>query len=1004
MITVAFFDKVLAHQGLRCIGYPVTVTDDDGKVRHPIKHHFFNTNEELAAAALRLDARDKSVYHACSTFISKDVKKPRSQDNAGWMRSFWADVDVGETKAYATKRAAIQALQVMLRTVGLPTPMLVGSGGGLHLYWPLDADVTRDQWGPVASLLKAVLAHVGFQADPTRTADAASILRPVGTHHRKGAPIPVALLRDAPETTLATFHGALQAYVDQHGLTPPKVSTRRGAVPEGPWSELASAPSYAASDFKKVAKGCQQVTAVVASKGDCSYETWRLTIGLLKVTVEDEAKARRLAEAITANRGATGHTNTDWQTRFDTWGSGPPTCEKFREANPAGCVGCPHSVTSPIRLGEATIDSVPVVVQNTTASAAAPIAAAVNIKFDTSTTKLSMPYGWLKGEIPHRSANGLLQTVWKRDSPEEAPTSENVPFCATVFYPVQRLEGSDDGAGMTLEMWVRVDDDGKPTETRRFTLSNAAISDTSQLLRELARHEIVPLSPHQGNTMKAYLNSWIDDLRQRAASVRQLNHFGWNGDDFLVGNTLLRPDGTAQTVTLRGIAEEASKGMAPRGSLDEWKRIIHTAYNHPGQEHYQFIVSLGFAAPLFSLFGEFGGATAFAHSTHTGRGKTTAQRAALSVWGSWEELMLSEGKATSNYLWRHIGTMHNLPLAYDELTNLSHQAASELVFSISAGAQRRRCRQDGSPQERGANWQTLMLASGNTSLMEKLALHRADASAEMARVFEFSVPEGSPLSVTDANNLFPLLIDNYGWAGLKFAAYIVQHKAAVKAALTNVRDKITADCNITQSERYWAAVMASSLTALHICRKLGLLEFPMAGLKQWLYQQVNDNRGQLAANVATENEVFGEMMRDLWSGMLVTDREGDLRKAHGDAMVLNGGPRGSLIGRYIVGSVDASGVVQTPSSIEVSVLAMKEWANKKGVSASEIHRNLVAAGFAAPKNAPVLLGRGTRGYSATPQVRCMTVYPDAWNANTSPLGNNLRVIVGGLLTQQPGTP
>jgi hypothetical protein len=69
----------------------------------------------------------------------------------------------------------------------LPKPLIVFSGGGLHVYWPLTEAITKEQWQPVAKQLKALThcAAIRLLADDARTSDISSILRPIGTHNYK---------------------------------------------------------------------------------------------------------------------------------------------------------------------------------------------------------------------------------------------------------------------------------------------------------------------------------------------------------------------------------------------------------------------------------------------------------------------------------------------------------------------------------------------------------------------------------------------------------------------------------------------------------------------------------------------------------------------------------------------------------------------------------------------------------------------------------------------------
>ena len=97
-------------------------------------------------------------------------------------------IDCGEGKDYATKQEAATALSKFLEDSGLGhigTPWIISSGGGLHVYFPFEEDVTVATWKPVAENLKRLAKKLGFNIDASVTGDAARILRVPDTHNYK---------------------------------------------------------------------------------------------------------------------------------------------------------------------------------------------------------------------------------------------------------------------------------------------------------------------------------------------------------------------------------------------------------------------------------------------------------------------------------------------------------------------------------------------------------------------------------------------------------------------------------------------------------------------------------------------------------------------------------------------------------------------------------------------------------------------------------------------------
>jgi hypothetical protein len=395
--------------------------------------------------------------------------------------------------------------------------------------------------------------------------------------------------------------------------------------------------------------------------------------------------------------------------------------------------------------------------------------------------------------------------------------------------------------------------------------------------------------------------------------------------------------------------------------------VIDRAYNHPGQEGLQYLVVTAFASVLFSLFKQYGGVTVYAHSECSGVGKTTAQRAGLSAFGDWQQLQMSDKQVTTNALWNTVGTYSNLPIMFDELTNQPNWLASELIYLMSAGQGKARAGRDGRLLPSSHKWSTIMMASGNTLLSEKVATHRANSEAELMRLFEFTLTRNSPLSVSQAGNLFPQLANNFGNAGVSFVRFVVQNRAKVEQTLYAVQQAFDKEAGITQEERYWSALHTCQIVALKICHRLDLLKFPIEPFKQWIITQLDANRQQKTEIAHNPLEIFGRMLADHWQGVLVTAGEGDIRR-NTFADVLQH-PKGTMHGRAIL-PLD-------PNERQVLMLntaTVREWCNKRNTSMKEMHSAIVGAGFCKPKKEKYLLGRGTGVYGAvSSQVYCWVI-------------------------------
>lgn len=331
--------------------------------------HKAYTDLETMAYALDGMAGSKqlSIYHACATYQKavieiedgeKTKRKYRIPENWDRAKAFWVDIDCGEAKhakgdGYLTKKDAVVAAYKFAATIGWPKPMIVDSGNGIHLYWPLTTPIGPDSWLKVANVLKATLAHEGVIADPTRTADFASILRPAGSTNRKyGGAKTVVVKATGTVSDPKELAAKLNDYAVANGVKLIKEAPKREYVANELNSDLTAhlhQYSEVPVDADLMADKCAQVAKMRYTKGDVPYDHWRFVIGLLTYC----ESGRTLAEEWSSEREATGHTNLDWDVRYDTWNSGPTICETFEGCNPSGCEGCPMKgkIKTPLVLG-----------------------------------------------------------------------------------------------------------------------------------------------------------------------------------------------------------------------------------------------------------------------------------------------------------------------------------------------------------------------------------------------------------------------------------------------------------------------------------------------------------------------------------------------------------------------------------------------------------------------------------------------------------------------------
>ena len=924
------------------------------------------------AFSRRVDAKGVDVYFGCATYGQANN---RTQDNVVFARSFWCDLDCGPGKGYATQAAAVKAVVAFCKAVGLPTPMIVSSGKGIHIYFCTPEDITPANWTQTAELLKRATKKFKLQVDYSRSTDRASVLRCIETRNHKDPsnPLPVKLLHKGQITTHPEFHLQLTKYVGEaddlgiEGAVDPRLA--------GDNADLASPRrEFKPSDANAIADRCAAIGAMRDTGGNIAEPHWYAAIGVL---------ARTKQGGIICHEWSKGHPNysrLETQTRIErSLGlSGPTTCDKMSDGF-ASCQSCKYrgNIKSPIELGEAAPAAVVTDQVTVQATATTPPPTSDIPDFPEH-------YGW--GLYPGTKGKEVLWVEhWEDIEDGEGGTTPGWVKSTLLPYklwPIARVETSAKVYSMNMYM------EKERGDVTEFALDSSVVAEGgSKLFSELGSREM-NLNQKDKIAIQQYLNAWVGHLRQTYAATPSITQYGWHNGGFIVGRDNLHGTGIGKAV-LREAAADYAEFFEPSGDLDTWVDAVDKAYNHPGLEALQFCVLGSFAAPLWSLLmGSAGGVIVYAHSKDTGLGKTTAQKVGLSAWGNPANLVRQEGGFTINALYGHIGVMQNLPVVIDEFTNSKTDFASQLVYSVSAGQGKARMSQDAKLQKT-ANWSTIVLASGNNLITEKLSVHRADASAEMSRVWEFTVACKSPLDKRLAKPLFRKFDENYGHAGRAYMEYVVANKDKIRKMLAAVQDRFDVDHDITQGERYWSALHACVLTSLAICRKLGLVQFDQAAMKSWIKKQLQTNRWQISSNVPTMLDQFANMLLDLGPGILTTIGDGQ-----------NNGP--IRVERPIVGPVTGRIILADPGNTAVREViyiasdAAKKWCVKHSVAYEDMRRELVANQIVKDKTVQVCLGKGTSGYAGN-RARSLEISPSAMRDvfGDTPLADKITALTSG---------
>jgi len=147
------------------------------------------TNAGAVEIVREIEARGATAYHAPALF---NGPTRRRTNNVSTTAVYWLDIDLFDplkTKKkpspYTTLQDARDALAGLVAAAGLPPPLEVASGGGLHVYWRLDAPLLPGPWKDGARALSRACSTLKLEEDRQCTTNNACLLRPPGTTNRK---------------------------------------------------------------------------------------------------------------------------------------------------------------------------------------------------------------------------------------------------------------------------------------------------------------------------------------------------------------------------------------------------------------------------------------------------------------------------------------------------------------------------------------------------------------------------------------------------------------------------------------------------------------------------------------------------------------------------------------------------------------------------------------------------------------------------------------------------
>ena len=830
-----------------------------------ISQEFYSTREEFNKQIDWLVNNEFDAYFGCAKYGDANHRK---HSNAEYFRALWMDIDCGPEKAapdangkikgYIDQSTGLQAVAAFCKKNALPRPIIVDSGYGLHFYWVLSETLRRNVWDSLSKSLRDLALKDGLIVD-TAVFEASRVLRVPGTYnYKKDEPASVQVISDRYEVKGYEEWKAL--------LNAPEPEEERDFIPRRLSPLMESMLENRAKRFSTImlksvkGEGCKQLLFCYENQADIEYNLWRSALSIATHCIDRDSAIHKMSQH------HPGYTEGETEKKAADIG-GPHFCTTFERENPGGCDGCPNKgkFKSPIMLG-------------------AEIARAEDFDDgdgDDGHATASVTYPALPDPYFRAKSGSIYINIGSEDPP--------VLVYEHNLYVVKRMH--DPFAGETALLHLHLPRDG--LKEFPVALSNLVVKDR---LREDLAKQGVAAGDAQVKNLLNYLITSVKNLQVTNKAEIMRTQFGWvdKNAKIIIGDREITKDGSFYSPPSTSTSDVIDM-MKPTGSLEKWKEVFNM-YSRPGLEPHAFAALTAFGSLLLKFTG-ISGAIINVIYPKSGSGKSTTLYMCNSVIGH-PKTLASMWKDTYNAKMHRLGVLNNLANTIDEITNTGPTEFSDLAYSISQGRGKNRMKAMSNEMRINfTSWQGITLTSANASFYEKLGLAKDSPDGESMRLFEYRIEPTNVIGTAEGKQMFDQqLFENYGHAGDIYAQWLVNNLEEAIATLRQVQAKIDADVQFTARERFWSALAACNITGGLIAKKLGLHDYDMKAIYNWLKMQLGSMREELSPPTTESTNILGDFINSHINNVVVVNGKADARTNLDAAPIME--PKGELHIRY----------------------------------------------------------------------------------------------------------
>jgi hypothetical protein len=871
-----FYEKALPTQGVYC---------SVGIKNKIVTQRFAKTLDELIILTEKFKAKNLNVYVAIATFT--EGMDSRKAEDAQFLRSLVLDLDVGKVKnSYETKPEALAALDAFIVKEGLPPPVRIDTGTGIHAHWLFDEEIPVAEWKIYAEKFKRKCINAGLIIDPVVSADAARVMRCPNTFNQRTTPPSPTGFMDTEFNQYSfdifkEYLGKVNEVVSGE-LTAAKDILK--AAPKGLDEDtlaLLKRDNFEES-FSDIAikslegSGCAQIKHILINAATLDEPTWYAGLSIARRCVDWEEAIQSMSEDYA------GYSREDTIKKAEQSikeATGPHRCEKFDDLNPNICTGCAYKgkISTPLQLGRKLKTEDPTTPQNPQNPS--------GVKQNTSSVPVVPKFPTFLQPFS-RGVNGGIYYTPPPKTVKGGATVQGDPILltATDLFPIKRLYSPHDGECLLMANITPKD------PYMEFLLPMKDTYSLENFKKIMASHRVFPPAEAMQLLMN-YIIKWGQYLLNTIPAEQMRMQMGWTEDKdcFVIGNTEIVADGSERHSPASPFVRGIAKLLKPTGTYAAW-RAAADKLNREEFNMHAFGLLCGLGSPLMNYTSTSG--VSVSYTGESGGAKTGALYAGLSLFGNPKELSVFD--ATDNgMIGRYLG-MHNLMLGCDEVTNRDSKVMSQLIHRISHGKAKIRMQASVNAEREYEMFASMIgFFTCNEPIYDKLKEDKANPGGEMARLVEFMIPK-SPLLASNSylgKEIFDTFRTNYGYAGPMFIKELYKVGDAKREDTTKWwQDRFIRDFGQDSTYRFYENLMMSTFGAGQIANEADIITLDLDRVYDKVLHELIKVRDKTVKFDITDYEaLITEFFYNNHMGLLIVD----------DGRVLSE-PRSPLVGRVEV--------------------------------------------------------------------------------------------------------